>query len=353
MSNTLVKTTPVGFVAWFRAANGSVSEQPALTPMAQPGEGLAVAICTYKRPESLKRFMDSLRAQSRLPDELLVVDASPDGATESMVREYPDLHCLAGSVWYARVNGELAGLTRQRNVAAVHAGRDLIVYFDDDMVLEKECLAEMEKVHRALQADVVGVGAAIVNAHRSPSARWKLRKVLHVIPSLEPGRYYRSGISTPWAFHGPTEELLEGDWINGGAMMWRTVVVRRLQFNPLFQGYSNGEDLDFSLRARSMGRILLAGKAHAHHLPDPHGRPDAMRHAYMGHRNSYMIHRTCLAHRTRWDAVRFFYGVLVDASVKCFILLRREGRKEKWESLKGSLRFLRDVPRISSAGIAK
>ena len=69
---------------------------------------------------------------------------------------------------------------------------------------------------------VVGVGGYATNYFKQPSRRWRLRKLLRIVPDLKPGRFCRSGMATPWSFLEPTEAIVEGEWLSGFAMMWKT-----------------------------------------------------------------------------------------------------------------------------------
>ena len=253
--------------------------------------GCTVVICTHQRPQTLVRFLDSLAIQTRLPDRLVIVDASSDADSEIAVRDYPDLARLARCVLYFRVGGSLKGLTRQRNFALRSVETDLLVFFDDDVVLEADCLSEMEETHRRFGAGVVGVGAAMENDFKEPRPLWRMRRRLGIIPTLQPGRYTRSGFSIPWGYLGASLEPADGDWLPGCGMMWRTETVAELRFHEPFEGYAQGEDLDFSLRARRKGRLVLAPTARLQHLCDPAGRPNDFRLGYSGIYNRYEIHR--------------------------------------------------------------
>ena len=83
-------------------------------------------------------------------------------------------------------------------------------------------------------------------------------------------------MSTPWGLLPPTDETVEGDFLIGYSMMWRTELARAVGFSEKFFGYSQGEDLFFSLLMQRHGKLLLAGAAHMHHLHDPSGRPIPM-----------------------------------------------------------------------------
>ena len=50
---------------------------------------VAVIIATYRRPDDVARCLDAIALQTREPDELVVVDASPDDRTRDLVATRP------------------------------------------------------------------------------------------------------------------------------------------------------------------------------------------------------------------------------------------------------------------------
>ena len=277
-----------------------------------PSPGVAVVICTYARPASLARCVASLKRQTRRADTLLVVDASRDDMSEKALASDPDLGSAAGRVGYLRVGDRQRGLTRQRNVALGRVTDDLVAFFDDDIVLSPRCLEEMESVHRST-AGAVGVGAMIEGQPETPDALWRIRRALGIVSSLTPGRYCRSGMSVPWSFLRQDAGVAEGDWLPGGAVMWRTEEARAVGFNEDFAGYGQGEDLDFSLRIARRGKLLMACAARLQHLHEEAGRPDPYRVGYMAISNRYEIHRRGLRDRTAKDILWFAYAWSVDS----------------------------------------
>jgi GT2 family glycosyltransferase len=298
-----------------------IEHGPDLGDSRQLRTGVSAAICTYKRAASLRRLLDSLALQTRLPDELIIVDASPDADTEEVVRNLPDLADYATSFRYYRVAEPLRGLTRQRNFSLDLVHHDLLVWFDDDIVLEPSCLQEMEQTHRAHGGEIVGVGAHMQNESRELTMRWRLRRLLKLTPSLEPGRYFRSGMATPWRFLEPTDQVVPGDWLTGYAMMWSTAIARQVRLNSVFVGYSAGEDLDFSLRMGQHGKLCVAGQARADHLHEQSGRPDPYQLGRMSLKNAYSIHRS-LPNRSWRDGCWFFYAYGMDTLLRLVALPR-------------------------------
>jgi glycosyltransferase involved in cell wall biosynthesis len=312
------------------------------TPVA-PGPartGVAVIVCTRGRPRSLARFLDSLVTQAPPPDSLLIVDASTDDRAERVVAERTDLPRLARHVGFRRVTFDVGGLTRQRNFGLNEVATDLTVFFDDDVVLEPGCLAEMETLLRS-QPGLVGVGAVASNERgRTASTLWRLRRRLGIVDTLEPGRYCRSGMSIPWGLLNSGARSVAADWLPGYAMMWRTAIARELWFNEQFEGYANGEDLEFSLRMARRGWLRVAGRARLQHLRDPEGRPDAYRLGFFGVRNAIAIHRRCLMQRRTRDVAWLTYAFALDTVLQAAALLRQPGPRWRWRFLRGRARAL-------------
>ena len=327
-----------GVVSWFHAGDSCGGHGPSAGRAAD--RGCTVVVCTHRRPASLLRMLASLRGQTVRPRSLVIVDASPGSETERSVAGWPGLAALAGCLLYCRVGGALAGLTRQRNFSLRCVATDLVAFFDDDVVLAPRCLAEME---RALdrRRDAVGSGAA-VEGEAIPRV-WRLRRRLRIVSSLEPGRYCRSGMSIPWGPPGISAEPREGDWLPGCGMMWRTAVARELQFPEDFDGYAQGEDLEFSLRARERGKLVLAPAARLRHLHEAAGRPDDFRLGYSAISNRFRIHRRCLPGRCSRDVLWFIYAWTLDSLLLARLLLSRRQAGPTLRQLAGRLRAAADL----------
>jgi len=285
--------------------------------------------------------MDSLAGQEPAADQLIIVDASPDEDTELAVRGHAHGRGLARCVTYVRVRGPLAGLTPQRNVALHVAAYDLIAFFDDDIVLLPGCLAALARAHRQ-DPEVVGAGAAIQNELTAPTTLWRVRRALRIVPTLTPGRYSRSGFQIPWHFLPPTPDTVEGEWLPGGATMWRTEPARSIGFHEGLDGYASGEDLEFSLQMRRRGRLVSAGAARLLHLQDWSARPDAVQMGYMGLRNLFYIHQEWHRAHRAFDTVYFLYGYGLDTLLRLAALARPGNVGVRWQFIQGRLRFFRE-----------
>jgi len=284
--------------------------------------GLTVAICTYRRPQCLRSLLESLADQDSRPDELLVVDASPDCASEETLKGILSTMWLAHRIVYVRVGDRLRGLTKQRNLALDIAGCNLIAFFDDDVVLEPACLRELEAV--LLDKDgVVGVGAFVTNDDKQVGARLRILRSLLAVPDLAPGSYTRSGISVPLRLLQSGGSPVMVDRLPGCAFVCPTRIAKELRFAELFHGYALGEDLEFSRRAARLGMLLIARNARVQHNHDPAGRPNSVRLGRMQLFNRYFVHRTTLSERRWYHVLWFTYAQGLDYVMVCLGMLSR------------------------------
>jgi GT2 family glycosyltransferase/SAM-dependent methyltransferase len=273
---------------------------------------VSVVVCTYRRPVSAAALFDSLERQDAPIHEVVVVDASPEAEAAPTRARIATGLSTAGRTHYVHVDGPGRGLTRQRNTALSYVTGELVLFLDDDVLLQPGCIRRMSDVHRQAGESIAGVGCYSDDQFEPPPLVWRLRRWLRVVPSLQPGRYCRSGLSIPWGFDRPAHELVDGDWLPGGAMMWRTEIVREIRFDESLAGYAQAEDLDFSLRAKPYGRLVMLSTPLMRHVHAQAGRPDAFQLGYMELRNRYRIHHRALPNRTWRDVAWFCYAWSVD-----------------------------------------
>jgi len=90
---------------------------------------ISVIICTRNRFDDFRKTLQSLTQQSRLPDELIVVDSSDNLQIEGYLKSME----LQVSFHYFHTN---PGLTFQRNHGVKKSIGDLLFFFDDDVDLD-------------------------------------------------------------------------------------------------------------------------------------------------------------------------------------------------------------------------
>ncbi|HEY9183686.1 MAG TPA: glycosyltransferase [Salegentibacter sp.] len=264
-------------------------------------------ICTYRRKNAIERLMLSVMQQSLYPDEILVIDASPDDLTKKLFEEkvYPALK-------YHKVGKDESGLTRQRNYGVKHSSPDMDVlcFLDDDIVLAPDYFAELIRTYK-LHPDALGVGGYIkddipwkkVSENNKPrlaefqfdayvrplGQRNVLRKHLGLLSDKPPGFMpeFSHGFST--GFLPPSEKIYPVEFFMGGVASYRHELFSEINFSEKFIGYGLYEDLDFCLRASAIGQLYVNTAAKVEHLHDKAGRPDHYKYGKMVVENGYHV----------------------------------------------------------------
>ena len=220
-------------------------------------------------PDDVERLLDALLAIPDAPGEVVVVHAGPGRQPGARLRG-----------WSARSEAPFdlvfvaspPGLTRQRNIGIDIATRDFLFFLDPSFEPLPGYFAVTRRVFD-LDRDgcVGGVGGVVLNQSRRSLPRFGA--------GAQPLAYGRS------AFSG----LRRVDVLTGGASAWRREVFVDRRFSCYFGEWSEGEDVEFSLRAGKSWTLLCCGESRVKRLPGANSVPSGYHAARAGIRNRYFI----------------------------------------------------------------
>ncbi|WP_333808693.1 glycosyltransferase family 2 protein [Flavobacterium sp.] len=266
-------------------------------------------ICTYKRSQPLLKLLLSVQHQTLYPNEILIVDGSPDDFTKEMLTQnsFQDLK-------YFKVDEEDRGLTKQRNygIARVQKASEIVCFLDDDTVLEPEYFKEIIKTYK-LFPEALGVGGYITNEtnwtkttsdyqpkvnefyydgwKRKDGSRFVWRKKLGLDSNRPPGCLPEFSHGRSIGFLPPSGKIYEVEQLMGGVSSFRKSVFKEFQFSTYFEGYGLYEDADFTLRLSKVGKLYINTNAQLGHYHDASGRPNKYDYGKMVVRNGYYVWR--------------------------------------------------------------
>ena len=218
---------------------------------------LAFVIPTKDREQDLRRMLGSLVAQTRLPDQVIVVDGGGI-AVAWCVAEFPELQ-----IDYVRLLPPSLSAQRNAGMAMLrpeitHAG-----YLDDDVVLEPDAVLEMVAFWGAAEEKVGGAAFNVVNVMPSRDSAPR-RRLSADVDGL--GKVAPSGLVHEM---GEVRENLETDWLCGGATVWRREVIESYSYDNWFQGTGFMEDVDYSYGVREHYRLFVVAAARLAHFTQP------------------------------------------------------------------------------------
>ena len=266
-------------------------------------------ICTFNRPEPLRELLASVKGQSVLPDQVLIIDGSYNSATKEALK-----NVYLAQLEYYKVGAEDRGLTRQRNYGVSKLRKDIqiVSFLDDDTVLDENYFSEILKTY-STRPEALGVSGYITNEvqwkkvsrgytpqkreflydgwSRIEGSRFSLRRKFGLAPDVPPGFLpdFSHGYST--GFLPPSGKTYEVEMLMGGIASYRRSVFEEFSFSPYFEGYGLYEDADFSLRVSKRGKLFVNTAAKVEHHHAEAGRPNMFKYGKMVVRNGWYVWR--------------------------------------------------------------
>ena len=307
---------------------------------------LSLIICTYMRPEPLTRLLESVMAQTELPDEVLIIDGSTDDDTGSRFRESGN-----NIIKYYKVPPEHRGLTKQRNygISKVSNGIDIIAFLDDDTILKDDYFERLLETY-AQFPDAVGVGGYITNEvswepssqenpadldhfyfdgyRRKESSRYKLRRKLGLAQNTQPAIYPEFGHGRSISFLPPSGKVYKVEQLMGGVSSFPLSVLKEHRFSEYFEGYGLYEDADFTLRLSRIGDLYVNTMAQLEHHHDAAGRPNQYNYGKMVVRNGWYVWRVKHPKPSFSNKIKWYQITLLLTAIRFLNIFTTSERKE-------------------------
>ncbi len=309
---------------------------------------LSAVIATMNRPDDLKKALDSLAAQTRPPDEVLIVDQSTDERTRRLAEE---CRAALGSrgTGLRYLYQEEKSLVKARNRALSETRHPIVSFLDDDIVLEPDYY---EKVLGFLAAHP-DVGAVSGNTFmRDPelkSFRWAVRRAILRIFLIDrfDGRMTASGLGHP-IVDRKIDRTLFVEMLPGCNMTSRRDRIGELRFDEWFSGYGYREDAEFSYAVSRRTRLAMIPDAKLHHYYSTQNRLDEAALRRMSVRNYHYVARK--HKRGPFVKTLFLYSLVGFLFIDLLELVAGSGGPAKAEKLKAGLSAIRETLKAPSAG---
>ena len=213
----------------------------------------SVVIPTFRRPRPLRAALASISACDPPPAEIIIVDGDPERTAEEVVRE-----AAIEDVPVIRYITSPAGASRQRNVGVSEARERIIVFFDDDVIVDRAIFSALARVYD--DATVIGATGRLIEPvpHRIGGLKSPIRTLLP--RAKTEGAFSRFGY--PRYVENPNEPK-DVEFMAGCFMSGRREFVRKVPFDDEVSAVA--EDEDFSYRLSRFGRIRYAPDAVVEH----------------------------------------------------------------------------------------
>ncbi|MBN2380763.1 glycosyltransferase family 2 protein [candidate division WOR-3 bacterium] len=235
---------------------------------------ISLIICTKDRPIQLKGCLETVFAQTVLPNEIIIVDASNNDLTRELI-EALKKETSAPILRYVHTPPSTA---MQRNVGMSYVKTDIFGFIDDDIEMDVNTLKKIRDVFMdAKRKPVGGVATRIIDYMHSKRTQWSISTLYKRIFLLSHGfdtriRILRSGfVSFPYRCKDLIT-ILDVDTFPTTCCFFTREIAKHYRFYEGFCGYSFMEDVEFTYRVSRDHRLLYVPNAHVLHLQAPEGR---------------------------------------------------------------------------------
>ena len=225
---------------------------------------LSIIICTKNRLGDLIMCINSLRQQTIVPYEIIIVDVSTDNLIEKFISE-----SLFFNFVYLRQ--KYGYLTHARNIGIRKATGDIILFLDDDVILHQDYLENIiETFKNDKKKRIGGVQGVITNRKELPLF-FRLIDYLFLLDSPIKGVILVSGYH---AFPNTNiDKIFPTSWLSGTNMAFRKEIFNNFCFNESLScsydstGYRFvGEDKEFSYRVGQKYLLVINPYAKIMHI---------------------------------------------------------------------------------------
>lgn len=205
---------------------------------------LTICVCTRNRPSDLHKCLRSISGCGELVKEIVVSDDSTnDESREMIIREFPDV---------VFVRGPQKGLGANRNVALDASSAMFVLFLDDDALLSKKFIKEID---RFCQNTKIDLSSTIVTGSQ-----------------IEYGRIVRPHKQDYLGFQSVEYKFGEEyETINIMATVFPRSLLMKIRFDELLvYGY---DEVDVCARAKMVGaKIVYCPAGIIEHIPSPINR---------------------------------------------------------------------------------
>ena len=232
----------------------------------------SVVIPTRNRENSLRNLVDKINKQTLLPDELIIVDSSDEKQFL-----YDDIN---KSIKYLHTDQKSAAKQRNIGLSSVRENTQILFFLDDDTNPESTYFEDM--IGTLISLNAVGVSGIAINPEKiarvKPVGVNGFLKKISFLDSKIDGKLLISGVGIPVREGGSS--ITEVDWLIG-CSCWDFQKIKRLRFEEDFMGYSLGEDVIFSVKARKIGKLFVNRNIALNHMELPQADPNLIKYYYM------------------------------------------------------------------------
>jgi len=230
---------------------------------------VSVVIPTKNRVKDLKECIKSLANQTYPQIEIIIVDGSEGDETKEYIK---NLKLKFKCIYIKQHKG---GTANARNLGIKRATGDIIVFMDDDVILDRDAIKEVVNVF-AENEEVAGASGIIIEPLTKKNSLASILEYIFAIIFLRDS--LRKGSVTASGHHARLPKKPSYvEWLGTSFAAYRGDVLKEFNFDENLERLSNYayyEDFDISYRISRKYKLFINPRAKAIHRHSPSSRSD-------------------------------------------------------------------------------
>jgi len=212
---------------------------------------VSVVIPTFNREKDLESTLRQILGQTISPKEVIVVDDSDTDNSEKLIQKLKPFFlekCI--DLIYLRNTKERSSAAA-RNLGADHAKAEILLFMDDDVILNETYFKKMLEIYD--NEEVIGVQGYVIEDNLIRFRSSAIAKMINSLQRLFYLHHYernrcrvlQSGETT---YPHYLDNIQNCQWLSGTNQSLRKDVFLQFKFDEKLKKYSLGEDMDLSYR---------------------------------------------------------------------------------------------------------
>lgn len=231
-------------------------------------QSYSVIIPTRNRHELLNSLISKIDFEDSNLIEVIVIDSSDDPIQKPI---------RLNKIKY--IHTDIKSAATQRNIGIDNlTGMNQNVFFvDDDVVLPENYFQHLNSC--LLEDEVIGASGLAINSKNkstrsAPRGALGFYKRVFLLDSMRDGALLSSAVNIPIReVNFTSNRKINSDWIIG-CSAWKSKILTEIRFEDKFKGQSLGEDVLFSGKAKTKGKLIVDPSLILDHLESEIERPN-------------------------------------------------------------------------------
>lgn len=229
----------------------------------------SIIIATKYRHVDVLNTLESVKIQSCLPNEIIIIDQNVSVELKDAVFSMMNGKDFGCALKYIHAP-EITGLTHARNVGIEKNESDIVLFLDDDVILEEDFISNMMNIY-ITHPDIYGISGIITNFSMA-----RIERIFNKVFFVGNFTDQRPVISSSLKYRD--FKFLQVSVLYGGLTSYRKEVFNEFSFDENFIDYGLSEDFDFSFRVSRKYKLVISPKARLEHIGSDAGRTSGRKH---------------------------------------------------------------------------